>query len=759
MEYRKDGVSLRFSQDVVYYLDGKTVRLPVAGDFARDNQIEVYVSSSQDHGLNMQMRVRNIGSVPLVLREMNYVTIKEQKDFSICGKSLAECMVYRQGRHKNDIPSVFCPGVMDERLEDAAGGMLETGDKDEAGRESVVHSDSLTVIHADGMNLMFGFLTGRDSFVDCAIQTGASQGMVCGCSPINVVLHPGKAFEGEVLLIQTGNQENRLIEAYAERKAAIYGARRQKKAPAVFCTWYYYGLTVTYEDVAENLAQIKEKNLPFDVFQVDEGWEVTLGEWEPNRKFPIAMKEVAQEIKEAGMTAGIWTSPFIAHETASVWKSHPQWILKDREGNPCLFHMNDTVYQVFDITNPEVYPYFTQLYRKLTFDWGYTYHKLDFTRAAVIYEQGDFYDKTLSLPQAYYRAVAAIREGMGEDAYFLMCGGLYDPIIGLVDGQRMGADVLSMWRSDINRDGKALPFTVKQNLLRYYMNRWWNNDPDALMVRRQTKMERGLRLTLGLLDDEEVKTAVVNQYMGGGLMCSTEPLKTIDEDRLNQLKHILPVMERKVEVRPFLGEERFPGMVDILVKEKGWHNLVLINWDDENQIPAELVLTDEVVFDWLAQGAGEKTRQETEQEGIEKAGQMPAASSWLVAEFYSGQYLTDVKPGQTVCMGTVRPHGSAVFKIQPYDSRESYIVKSDAHYSMGGEVDVLEVEQGELVFKMNSLFETAGTYTILLPAGYTTKDGKREVEITVQGRGPRQVRISIEGSTDSMEDGGCYGTR
>ena len=65
-------------------------------------------------------------------------------------------------------------------------------------------------------------------------------------------------------------------------------------------------------------------------------------------------------------------------------------------------------------------------------------------------------------------------------------------MIGLVDGQRMGADVLSMWVSDINRDGKALPFTVKQNLLRYYMNQWWNNDPDALMVRRQKEMVRNL---------------------------------------------------------------------------------------------------------------------------------------------------------------------------------------------------------------------------------------------------------------------------
>ena len=86
---------------------------------------------------------------------------------------------------------------------------------------------------------------------------------------------------------------------------------------------------MTYEDVALSLSEIKKKQLPFDVFQVDEGWEITLGEWEPNEKFPRSMKEVAQEIRNAGLTAGIWTSPFIAHETASVWKKHPKWILPE----------------------------------------------------------------------------------------------------------------------------------------------------------------------------------------------------------------------------------------------------------------------------------------------------------------------------------------------------------------------------------------------------------------------------------------------
>ena len=90
-----------------------------------------------------------------------------------------------------------------------------------------------------------------------------------------------------------------------------------------------------------NLSVIKERKLPYDVFQVDEGWEITLGEYEPNYKFPLPMKAVADEIREAGLIPGIWSSPFVAHETASVWKAHPEWILKDKAGRPCLFPMND----------------------------------------------------------------------------------------------------------------------------------------------------------------------------------------------------------------------------------------------------------------------------------------------------------------------------------------------------------------------------------------------------------------------------------
>ena len=427
-----------------------------------------------------------------------------------------------------------------------------------------------------------------------------------------------------------------------------------------------------------NLSVIKERKLPYDVFQVDEGWEITLGEYEPNYKFPLPMKAVADEIREAGLIPGIWSSPFVAHETASVWKAHPEWILKDKAGRPCLFPMNDTVYYVFDITNPATYDYFRELYRKFTFDWGYTYHKLDFTRAAVIYEDAAFFDRHVTLAQAYYRAVRAIREGMGEEAFFLMCGGLYDPIIGLVDAQRTGSDVLTMWSSTVNKGGKTAPYTIRQSLMRSYMNRWWANDPDALMIRKNETMELDSRLTLGLLNDEEVKTSVVNQFAGGGIMCQTEPLDKVTDDRLMEIRHILPVLETEVRPLDFLSGERFPGAVDVYVKKTGAHCVCLVNWSDDEEMKISVNLAEVL------------------------KGEADHKASYTAASFYSGEYRTGLQADGVVEFAPIAPHAAAVIKIEKMKG-QPIVVKSDGHYAMGAELEALNVQDGKLVMRKKSI--------------------------------------------------------
>ena len=58
------------------------------------------------------------------------------------------------------------------------------------------------------------------------------------------------------------------------------------------------------------------------------------------------------------------------------------------------------------------------------------YHKLDFTRAPVIYEDADFWIRLSHWPMHIIRQVKRQSEReMGENSYFLMCGDFYDPVI------------------------------------------------------------------------------------------------------------------------------------------------------------------------------------------------------------------------------------------------------------------------------------------------------------------------------------------
>ncbi len=641
----------------------------------------------------------------------------------LCGKGLTEgeYSVFRSGRHKNDMPGVFVTGVIDDRLFDVASGMTESGDKEIMDEEAVdgylISSDHITLIEDSAKKtLAIEFLTGRDQLFETSIRLDKNAHIKSIRSEVlfNIYISPGETINTESLRIALVDNPQKEIESFAKRKAWLYGTRNSKR-PAVFCTWYFYELNVTYDDVKTNLDIMKKRHLPYDVFQIDEGWEKTLGEYEPNSKFPVTMASLAEEIKAAGFIPGLWSSPFVAHESASIWEKHHEWILKDKSGNPCLFPMNGTVYYVFDITNPQTWLYFKELYHMFTFDWGYSYHKLDFTRAAVIYEDADFYNKKITLARAYYMAVKAIREGMGEDAFFLMCGGLYDPVIGLVDAQRTGSDVLSMWSSNINKDGKTAPYTIRQSAMRYYMNYWWANDPDALMVRKNDMMQRGSRLTLGLLNDDEVKTIVMNQFTGGGIMCQTEPLDQISDERLFEIRHILPVMGSKAEPLNVINSDRFPGAIKVCVAGEDATYICTTNWSDTKE--KELTIDMSV-------------------SGLEKN------AKYVVCGFYSGIFLTDVGSGDTVVLGSINPHASEIVKIRKMTDKP-VIAASDYHYTMGRECLMLDIVNDELVIEVQNVLPVDIHYKVLLPVGYSFNDSP-VVDVFIKNDTPDKKTLTFK---------------
>ena len=618
------------------------------------------------------------------------------------------CRVYRSGRQKNDMPSVFTLGVRDDAMEDAMGGLTESGaNRAVSEAADYIRSDHLTVLGQDGNYVMLTFETGKEQLFETMIDVNPNGEFLKLTSRVlfNVRFRPQETRQTEVFRIERVQDAAKGIEAFAKRKAARYGARNSRQ-PSVFCTWYYYGLTVTYDDVHVNIEKCRERKLPFDVFQIDEGWSVDLGIWDANEKFPCGMKAVADEIRSAGMLPGIWTSPFIGSLNAPVWEAHPEWALKDREGNRLLFPMNGTVYYIFDVSIPATWDYFEEMYRKLTFDWGYVYHKLDFTRAPAVAENAAFFDDTMTVAVSYRKAVEAIRRGMGEEAFFLMCGGLYDPLIGIVDGQRSGSDVLSIWGEGLRNglNGKNCPFTIKQNILRWYMNEWWVTDPDALMVRRNEKEERGLNLTLGLLTDDEVKTSTVNQLIGGGLVCSTEPLDRIDDERLYVLRHVMPTVHQKVTPVDIMNTGTFPENMKVLYPGRKAVSQVRINWSDREAMPMHWELDAEL----LPEGSAED-------------------AVFTVVSFYGKEIRRHVKKGDALVFRAIAPHACEIFKIEE-ESGAPMIVSSDGHYSMGAEGVLITEENGMARAVYDNAFPIPVTYGVIL------NDSEIVTETTVPGR-------------------------
>ncbi|MEK8168902.1 hypothetical protein NKH77_00950 [Streptomyces sp. M19] len=77
--------------------------------------------------------------------------------------------------------------------------------------------------------------------------------------------------------------EEEVFAAYARHLADRLG-RSEKRAGNVWCSWYAYYENITEELLTKDITALR--GLPFDVVQVDDGWERIVGDWQPNDKFP-----------------------------------------------------------------------------------------------------------------------------------------------------------------------------------------------------------------------------------------------------------------------------------------------------------------------------------------------------------------------------------------------------------------------------------------------------------------------------------------
>ncbi|AZI44526.1 alpha-galactosidase (plasmid) [Deinococcus psychrotolerans] len=324
-----------------------------------------------------------------------------------------------------------------------------------------------------------------------------------------------------------------------ERLSAQLGQSMHARTPAplrVWCSWYSYYRSVTLDNMLDNARLAKQHGLPFDVFQLDDGFQADLGDWtEPSEQFGGHAKDLPAELRKLGFRAGLWLAPFLVGPNSKLFAAHPDWLLKNRSGTPLLFGHNwGGQYAALDTTHPEVLVWLRELAATCR-AWGYDYLKVDFLYAAS--HPGVRHDPSVSRAEAYRRGIQALREGLGDDGFLLGCGAPLSASIGVMDAMRTGPDVAPYWDDEARRmllgDG-SVPCSrnaLHTALSRWYQQTWYQPDPDVMIARRERSLlsddERGA--LLGMLD------------VIGGLRASSDPVEMLDEAGLSLLRQSLEI--------------------------------------------------------------------------------------------------------------------------------------------------------------------------------------------------------------------------
>lgn len=289
------------------------------------------------------------------------------------------------------------------------------------------------------------------------------------------------AREGEWLVAR--GKEDEVFEKYTNLLETKFGRTRFDTPPRVWCSWYSLLKWINEPILLKALHGLGD--LPFDVFQIDDGWQDESGYWEAGKNFPSGMKSFADKIKATGRTAGLWLSPFIVTPNLKIFNEHNDWILRDEQGKLVTAGMNwtGTTYAL-DITHPEVLDWLDGLIRKVV-GWGYGYLKLDFLYAGAAVGK-----RYMDIPreEAYRNAMKVMRDAAGG-AYILACGAPIVPSLGLCDGIRVGPDVAPFWLNKpltiwLNNPND----TSTQNAVRTSIHRLWLSplvhvDPDVMFFR------------------------------------------------------------------------------------------------------------------------------------------------------------------------------------------------------------------------------------------------------------------------------------
>ncbi len=291
-----------------------------------------------------------------------------------------------------------------------------------------------------------------------------------------------------------------------------------------YTSWYNHYQNISENSIKNDLEGIEKLDSNIDVFQIDDGYETYVGDWlvvDPN-KFPKGLKPVVDMIHEKGYKAGLWLAPFSAEKKSLLFRQHPDWFVKDGNGNPYACGSNWSSFYGLDIYKIEVRQYLKQVFDTVFNDWGFDLVKLDFLYSACVLNRKD-------KPRGQIMAdgMKLLRQ-LCADKLILGCGVPLASAFGRVDYCRIGCDV-SLKYDDVfymkhmHMERNSTKRTMIDTIFRRQLdNRAFLNDPDVFILRDEN---------VSLTAEEKQKLAIINGLFGSVLFTSDDASKYDDEKK------------------------------------------------------------------------------------------------------------------------------------------------------------------------------------------------------------------------------------
>lgn len=384
------------------------------------------------------------------------------------------------------------------------------------------------------------------------------------CSPVSPVSGPiwraakGDRWRAEDLVIGAGEHVWSLLRHLMDRHA------RPVEVPVGWLSWYHFGTWVSQEDVDANAQVLRDgplKGLGYRLVQIDDGWQQNYGEWTANNKFGRDMAKVAASITANGQVPGVWTAPFLVSASADLADTAPpDWFVIDPASGDRLIdpiHVSFGPMYVLDASKIAVQRHLTRVFERLYED-GFRYFKIDFLYA------GGY----AGLP-ALRKGVRAIRKAV-RDSYVLGCGAPLLPLVGFVEGMRIGQDTATPLydfetMAPLARIfGDEVIWIARNVACRHFQDRWYQLDADVALVG-------------GNLEEGQARQLVTIAALSGGPFFASDDLLRLPTERLDLLRN--PEVLELVGGAPAAPDWEPENDVLASVWRRGTEVIAAFNWN------------------------------------------------------------------------------------------------------------------------------------------------------------------------------------